>query len=71
MNDLVKNDVNSGDINTPHKIDNTTPFSFGGNYGWICPKCGRVYSPFTHMCPYCVPDSMNNITYTSTAINKI
>lgn len=21
--------------------------------GWICPKCGRVFSPFTISCPYC------------------
>lgn len=24
-----------------------------GQQGWICPKCGRVYSPYTQMCPYC------------------
>lgn len=24
-----------------------------GQQGWICPKCGRVYSPFTQMCLYC------------------
>lgn len=24
-----------------------------GQQGWICPKCGRVYSPFTPMCLYC------------------
>ena len=23
------------------------------NYGWICPKCGRVYSPITVLCHYC------------------
>lgn len=22
-------------------------------YGWVCPTCRRVYSPFTTMCPYC------------------
>lgn len=22
-------------------------------YGWVCPKCGRVYAPFTSMCCYC------------------
>lgn len=21
--------------------------------GWVCPKCGRVYSPTTTMCYYC------------------
>jgi uncharacterized OB-fold protein len=25
----------------------------GGMLGWICPKCGRCYSPFTSMCSYC------------------
>ena len=23
------------------------------NYGWICPKCGRVYAPTQMMCLYC------------------
>ena len=22
-------------------------------YGWICPKCGRVYAPGTIMCSFC------------------
>lgn len=22
-------------------------------YGWICPKCGRVYAPSQNMCLYC------------------
>lgn len=22
-------------------------------HGWVCPKCGRVYSPSTPMCSYC------------------
>lgn len=21
--------------------------------GWVCPKCGHVYSPTTDMCRYC------------------
>lgn len=32
-----------------------------GLTGWICPKCGRCYSPFTSMCSYCC-NNMNTIT---------
>ena len=26
---------------------------FNAPQGWVCPKCGRVYSPSTPMCWYC------------------
>lgn len=29
--------------------------------GWICPKCGRVYSPFTAMCPYYKKEEASNL----------
>ena len=28
------------------------------NYGWICPKCGRVYAPSQEMCLYCKGDNI-------------
>lgn len=28
-------------------------------YGWICPKCSRVYSPYTCMCLYCGKEAPN------------
>lgn len=32
-----------------------------GHTGWICPKCGRVFSPFTTMCPYCKGNDKSNL----------
>lgn len=29
------------------------PPIFVMNYGWVCPKCGYVYSPFTAECDRC------------------
>ena len=30
--------------------------------GWGCPKCGRVYSPFTPMCLYCGGEHTTTVT---------
>lgn len=37
----------------------------GGLYGWICPKCGAVMSPFTSFCPNCTQRNWE-ITCTAT-----
>lgn len=36
-----------------------------GQRGWVCPKCGRVYSPNTSMCFYCNNTEPTTITATS------
>ena len=34
--------------------------------GWVCPKCGRVYSPTTPMCFYCGSEDHITISTTGT-----
>ena len=35
------------------------------NTGWICPKCGRVYSPLMVMCSYCGPQEVRSSSGTA------
>lgn len=37
----------------------------GGMYGWICPKCGAVMSPYESFCPNCTKRNWE-ITCTTT-----
>ena len=38
-------------------------------YGWICPKCGRTYSPSTNMCLYCCDNKYNVVVSDKTFPN--
>lgn len=43
--------------------------TLGFNYGWICPKCGSVYSPTQIECYKCSPATKYEVTSTTIAMN--
>lgn len=46
-------------------INSSLNQTIGFNYGWICPKCGKVYAPQVPECYIC---NNNEIKYTSTTV---
>lgn len=40
-----------GKGNAPYCEGHEPEHSLFGNYGWICPVCGRGLSPYTSQCP--------------------
>ena len=55
----IPNDVPNVEDKKEPKVENE-----GGLLGWICPKCGRCYSPFTTMCSFCNNGGGNYIKVT-------
>ena len=49
------------------EVQNQNYMQVLGNYGWICPICGRVYSPNQPECYNCNKKE-NSVTATSTTI---
>jgi hypothetical protein len=40
-----------------------TGYYYNPKEGWICPKCGRVFSPWVKECPYCGGNSQITVIW--------
>ena len=55
-------------VGEPYTGSSVTIDDMMKTYGWVCVKCGRVYSPSTTMCLYCggnnnvMPETTNTPT---------
>ena len=58
---LVEVDMKVENVYNPWQEPN-----FSAPQGWVCPKCGRVYSPTTPMCFYCGSEDHITISTTGT-----
>ena len=73
LNKLIKQYSKLQEILTPENDDPyaceaCTPKSEGSLYGWICPKCGAVMSPFQSYCIKCTNLSADFTWSTGTSV---
>lgn len=62
---IIQNDVSTGTSSIEWGHTTTTPVTPSpvdpsqnvGSYGWICPKCGGVMSPYQSFCVRCTENS--------------
>ncbi len=63
--------INQGSIPKTESSAVNTYNGMFGQQGWICPKCRRVYSPFTQMCLYCKPNNTTTVSNIGNRTNNI
>lgn len=58
-NQLATTAINLSDLEIPSNEPEAVP---NLNYGWVCPKCGAVMSPYQNFCLACSSSNFE-ITY--------